>query len=242
MKHLPEIIGHRGARNLCRENTIESFSKAVELGVYGIEFDVRLTKDLVPVVNHDEEIPLASGENLKISEVDYNTLNSIKESAHIPKLFDVLDFLQPHPVQLITEIKKQPIFKNRAPQIICKTLRKFEFKKKPIVSTTSLELTALLAKHEKEMSRAFVITWSFFSFLQAYIFAKVYKLSGLHVQFKGLNSSFINACKRNGLHSFVWTVNRPESIFEACKLGIDGIMTDDILMANRAIEVFKEQR
>ena len=37
-------IGHRGARAYEVENTIESFKKAIELGVNAIEFDVRATK------------------------------------------------------------------------------------------------------------------------------------------------------------------------------------------------------
>src|SRR5947209_20326439 len=36
----PLRIGHRGAAALAPENTLESFAKAIELGVDGVEFDV----------------------------------------------------------------------------------------------------------------------------------------------------------------------------------------------------------
>ncbi len=47
------LFGHRGARGLFPENTLEGFAATVELGVDGIELDVGLTADGVAVVCHD---------------------------------------------------------------------------------------------------------------------------------------------------------------------------------------------
>jgi glycerophosphoryl diester phosphodiesterase len=47
------IVGHRGARGLWPENTVEGFRRAIAFGVDAIEFDVALTADEVPVVHHD---------------------------------------------------------------------------------------------------------------------------------------------------------------------------------------------
>src|SRR5690606_37869863 len=38
------------------ENTMRAFERARNLGAWGIEFDVRFTKDGVPVVNHDFDL------------------------------------------------------------------------------------------------------------------------------------------------------------------------------------------
>jgi glycerophosphoryl diester phosphodiesterase len=48
-----QIIGHRGARGLFPENTLEGFRRTLVLGVDGLEIDVALTADDVPVVTHD---------------------------------------------------------------------------------------------------------------------------------------------------------------------------------------------
>ena len=48
-----EAIGHRGARGLFPENTLEGFLQARALGVRWFELDVGLTADGVPVVTHD---------------------------------------------------------------------------------------------------------------------------------------------------------------------------------------------
>lgn len=52
------IIGHRGAKGLAPENTAESFQKALAYKVDEIEFDVRVTKDGVPVVIHDAKVEI----------------------------------------------------------------------------------------------------------------------------------------------------------------------------------------
>ena len=48
------IQGHRGARGLLPENTIPSFLKCLELGVYIFEFDVVVSQDKQVVVSHEE--------------------------------------------------------------------------------------------------------------------------------------------------------------------------------------------
>jgi len=47
------VIGHRGARGLFPENTIEGFRRTFALGVRGFELDVGMTADGVVVVSHD---------------------------------------------------------------------------------------------------------------------------------------------------------------------------------------------
>ncbi|MDE2007071.1 MAG: glycerophosphodiester phosphodiesterase [Rhodospirillales bacterium] len=52
----PLLIGHRGARGLFPENTLEGFAAALALGIDGIELDVGLTADDVAMVSHDPRL------------------------------------------------------------------------------------------------------------------------------------------------------------------------------------------
>lgn len=52
----PLILGHRGASGIAPENTLAAFSRAIDDGADGIEFDVRLARDRVPVVVHDASL------------------------------------------------------------------------------------------------------------------------------------------------------------------------------------------
>lgn len=76
-----QVVGHRGsgANTTARtnlqlgENTLESLSSAAALGACGVEFDVQLTKDLIPVIYHNFLVMETGGEttiwNLKQDQV-----------------------------------------------------------------------------------------------------------------------------------------------------------------------------
>jgi glycerophosphoryl diester phosphodiesterase len=49
-----DLQGHRGARGLAPENTIEAFTTALAIGVTTLELDLAMTRDGVLVVHHDE--------------------------------------------------------------------------------------------------------------------------------------------------------------------------------------------
>ena len=53
-----QLIAHRGfwKTENSAQNSISSLKNAQQLGVYGSEFDVRMTKDSVLMINHDEDI------------------------------------------------------------------------------------------------------------------------------------------------------------------------------------------
>ena len=67
------IIGHRGASALAPENTLAAFARAIHDGADGVELDVRLTGDGVPVVIHDATLrrtALSQGDIMDVSSKD----------------------------------------------------------------------------------------------------------------------------------------------------------------------------
>lgn len=69
------VTGHRGCRAYVAENTLESFREAFRLKVDVLEFDIRLTKDKVPVVIHDELVNRTTDGH---GAVQFKTLSEIK--------------------------------------------------------------------------------------------------------------------------------------------------------------------
>jgi len=100
-----KVIGHRGTAGLALENTLESFRLALDLGVDGVEFDVRITRDGNPVVCHDEMLNRISDSAKNVSELTYAQLKKIKllNGARVPLLSEVLELVGNLPV--IVEIK-----------------------------------------------------------------------------------------------------------------------------------------
>lgn len=72
------VEGHRGAITHHEENSLEAFLEADRLGIDGIEFDLWLLKDGVPVIGHGK-----SGNGL---EIVWNTAQSKMETVFLPQL------------------------------------------------------------------------------------------------------------------------------------------------------------
>ena len=88
------IIAHRGDTTRAPGNTIEAFQSADEAEVFGFEFDVRLTKDEMPVVFHNMELHQTTRKGF-LEDFTYAELQSMPvvkngQSFHIPTLQEVL--------------------------------------------------------------------------------------------------------------------------------------------------------
>jgi glycerophosphoryl diester phosphodiesterase len=100
---------HRGLhdnKSQVPENSLPAFKMAVENG-YGIELDVQLTKDLVPVVFHDYDLKRACKVDKKVADLTYEELTQyklFKSQERIPTFREVLDCVQGK-VPLIVELK-----------------------------------------------------------------------------------------------------------------------------------------
>ncbi|CRZ34687.1 glycerophosphoryl diester phosphodiesterase [Herbinix hemicellulosilytica] len=103
------LYAHRGYHNnksKAPENSLPAFKLAVENG-YGIELDVQLTKDNVPVVFHDYDLKRACGVDKKVAELTYKELKNyklFKSKETIPTFREVLDCIDGK-VPVIVELK-----------------------------------------------------------------------------------------------------------------------------------------
>jgi glycerophosphoryl diester phosphodiesterase len=97
-----KVIGHRGARGLAPENTIEGLRKGLEHGVDELEFDLRVTKDGVVILHHDSYLTDPDGKRRRIDTHTYKQLKRHKKD--LATLDEVLKQIG-HPVRLYVEVK-----------------------------------------------------------------------------------------------------------------------------------------
>lgn len=208
-----EIIGHRGARGLWPENTLEGFSKALEGGVVSFELDVHTTKDNFVVVHHDPT--LTTGESLQ--SLTYKELPSF-----IPRLEEVLDLCLGK-ARVTIEVKISDITTTAYffVELISKILTPCDY---VVISSFDWDVvravhalmpnipTAALSEGEIGM---YTIqgAWE----LEANIWSPEY----IH-----LEESHVSYAHSLGLQVVPYTVNDPEDIKRLQKMGVDGIITD----------------
>ncbi len=114
---IPKVIGHRGAKAYAPENTLASIETAASIGVEWVELDVKLTKDGVPVIFHDEELDRTTNGTGLVAETNYEDLRDLDAgswfgdsfaSVRIPTLEEAVDILLKHNLGLNLEIKPCP--------------------------------------------------------------------------------------------------------------------------------------
>jgi glycerophosphoryl diester phosphodiesterase len=88
----PLIIAHRGASAEKPENTLAAFRRALALRVDGIELDVHITSDGVPVVFHDDKLKRLTGVKGRVTACTWAELAKlrVRGTEPIPRLVDVL--------------------------------------------------------------------------------------------------------------------------------------------------------
>lgn len=77
LRKSPLIIGHRGASALAPENTLAAFARAFDDGADGIELDVRLARDGVPVVIHDPSLSHTGRRKARVARLTSEKLGQI---------------------------------------------------------------------------------------------------------------------------------------------------------------------
>jgi len=111
-----KLIAHRGVHDrVILENSLDAFDRALSLGIWGIELDIRWTKDMAPVVIHDADCRRVHAKDIVIAET---VLDELKESLpEIPTLEQVI-LRYGRKLHLMVEIKndvlKDPRRRNSA--------------------------------------------------------------------------------------------------------------------------------
>jgi glycerophosphoryl diester phosphodiesterase len=103
------IVGHRGARNLWPENSLDGFRRTRDLGIEGVEFDVHVARDGELVVIHDPTLDRTTEGGGPVAWKTSAELAATRlrdgGNQGVPTLDQVLDVFEGTPMELHIEIK-----------------------------------------------------------------------------------------------------------------------------------------
>ena len=74
---LPKLIGHRGVKDLKPENTLQSISKAFDLGLKCVEVDVKISKDNIPLLLHDDTLNRTTNGSGLVCDYKFDEINQL---------------------------------------------------------------------------------------------------------------------------------------------------------------------
>ncbi|MCG2610034.1 glycerophosphodiester phosphodiesterase [Flavobacterium sp. SM15] len=217
-------IGHRGAKGYVAENTLESFQKALDLGVDAIELDVHVTQCGELVVFHDFTVDRMTDGSGEVHKLSLSELKELKISGEfqIPTLAETFDLINRKcwiNVELKGHETAQPTCDLIQMYVVEKGWQYEDF----VVSSFQKEELEQVKKMNPKIRLAAL---SQASVEQALEWADELSAYAIHPHFSLLTDDNIAEAKRKGYKINVWTVNHEEDIQRLESFTIDGIISD----------------
>ncbi|MDZ4674752.1 MAG: glycerophosphodiester phosphodiesterase family protein [Gemmatimonadota bacterium] len=231
------VIAHRGASGLRPENTLTAFALALELGADGIELDVRISRDGVPVVHHDPDLTRTTGRAGLVRELTAGELAAADagDGEGIPALATVLEATGNLP--LLIELKEvaagRPVLevlrhcgaasRVAVASFLPAALHPFRGEGVPLGATRPDIIGATLAAAVRWRPRR--VPWQFYAVPDRY--RDVVTVP---------TARFVARAHRQGCPVHVWTVDDPERAAALWRIGVSGIITNrpDLIRPSRA--------
>ncbi|MCA9832522.1 MAG: hypothetical protein KC435_01110 [Thermomicrobiales bacterium] len=216
------IYGHRGAPAELPENTLPGFARAKDLGVYGIELDVHLSKDGVAVVCHDETLDRTTNASGPISDYTVAELRNVDagQGNHVPTLAEVLTLVgdsmmvdievkaNAAGVAVLEEVQKVPGLRWLVSSFdwdVLRYVRSQDANADLWVLTPGASDDAIAAYHE--VNAGALAIWD-----------------------KGIDADIASYLAEQNIPWWPWTVNDPARAKELVDMGAIGICTDNPAM------------
>ncbi len=218
------LIAHRGLYNSEKEipeNSITAFKKAVEKG-YGIEFDIRLTRDKEVVVFHDASLLRMCGIDKKVYDLTLNQLkeyNLLNTNEKIPTLKEFLEAVGEN-TMLFVEVKADGYSAYDIFSAAREILK--DYKGEYCVQSFDPRILKCYRKHQPEIIRGQLSVGSYkrgfiiclLSCLLANFISRPHYVA---YRYDNRNNIFFKLTKLLGAYSQCWTVRTPEELQDAKK-------------------------
>ncbi len=247
--HKPLIIAHRGASELAPENTLAAFEKAIEDEAEGIEFDIQLSKDSVPMVFHDEDLKRIAEMDELVAELNskelqnldvgtwFNKLNPEKAQQRfvderISTLEQTLDFLKDYKGLVYVELKGEKTKDIRMfAKSVCDVIKHSNLLPQLIVKSFNLDLLPLIKKYCPNVKTAALFSPTIMILLRKekrlINIAKDVWADSLSLHFSLATRKLMKKSEKKNLNVAIWTVDNPRWVKRGIKLGISHIITNN---------------
>jgi glycerophosphoryl diester phosphodiesterase len=250
----PLIIGHRGASAHAPENTLIAFARAFEAGADGIELDVRLARDRVPVVIHDADLhrtalrdgAIAALSSIELSNVDvgawFNKRHPARARAEfagasVPTLSKVFE-LYGRDRLLYVEMKCEAREINALASEVAALIASHSVIDCVVVKSFTLDAIREIKRLNPSIRTAALferkLTRPAPSPRRIIEQALACGADELSLQRTLASERILNEATRRGLKTIVWTVDDPGWIERARRHGVHALITNDPALMRRS--------
>lgn len=225
------IVAHRGAHDNQRvfENTIAAFERFQAAGGWGIELDVRWTRDGVPVISHDPDGGRLFGVDRSIADMDLATLQ--RRLPQVPTLADVVTRFGGR-LHLMVEIKCLPSRERRHPAAL---LRRYFAELTPCRDYHLLSLDRRLLQRLAFTPGAACIPIARLDSRKVRHAAEANGWGGIAGHYAFIRRRQVDALHRGGFSVGTGFINSPGSLHREVNRGVDWLFSDRPLVVQRLL-------
>jgi glycerophosphoryl diester phosphodiesterase len=247
-KHQPNVkfnydktmfVAHRGLTSQHLENSLKALTAAFEAGADGVEFDVQLSSDLVPMVFHDRELKRLTGIDKNIDDLMLADLTLLKQhSERYQKTYPIStleELLKAMPAgKLINvELKETTAMRGRKGiDEVLKVLNPFKKRLNMVISSFEPRILAMVHEADPDYSLGFLIDKedTLLAYLRAY--DVVNKVDYLHPHIDLVTEPVSHYAKSRGIKLITWGHKKlgEESVFLADNhMALISDVTEDLI-------------
>jgi glycerophosphoryl diester phosphodiesterase len=244
----PQIIAHRGASADAPENTWASFEKAIEVGAEGLEFDVRLSKDGVPVVFHDSSLRRIAQSHFKISELSISELQKIDigswfnakypmkavaafKNERILTLEQFLQLLNGYKGSLYLEMKCKNKEVKSLVEAVSKVVKNSVFLDQLVLKSFKLEAVKQTRKLIPNATTAALFAPKILNIFKkrSHIIDKAEecRANQISIHFSMATKKIVEKARLRDFPTIIWTADNPVWLNRATNIGIEAIITNN---------------
>ena len=237
----PLIIGHRGASAHAPENSIAALQLAVEAGADGVEFDVRLAKDGVPVVIHDADLRRVAGRREKVADLTSTELAEIDvgcwfgkgscRTETVPTLEKALELLKGWSGRVYVELKTEVPTRRLLAERACGITRGYLPLSSLIIKSFDLDILTSVRSilPEVEIAALFEPTVNMVFRQRTGLLDIAARCGANHISLHWslANRRLVSAAHAAQMPVTIWTVDHPRWLARANDLGIRSLITND---------------
>ncbi|CUI98365.1 glycerophosphodiester phosphodiesterase [Achromobacter xylosoxidans] len=229
-------IAHRGGGRLAPENTLAAMRVGAEHGFTMFEYDVKLSRDNVLVLMHDDDVdrtsnghgPAAAKTFSELAQLDFGSWHSAAYAGEpLPTFAAVARYTVANGIASNVEIKPCP--GREAETGAAVALAAHELWKgaavAPLLSSFAEEALQAAKDAAPELPRALLVEKVPADWLDRLV---KYDCVALNINQKDATRELIDAVHAAGYRIAAWTVNDPERARLLLDWGIDGIFTDEL--------------
>ena len=244
------IVGHRGACAYAPENTLASFELALRQGADAIELDAKLTADGQVVVIHDQTVDRTTGQHGEVRALTLADLKKLDAGSHfdvafrgepIPTLEEVFDAVGKRTF-INVELTNYASVTDSLPEKVAELIRRHKLSGRVFFSSFNPIALYRARRLLPEVPIGLLALGGSKGSLARSFLGRLLAYQSLHPWVGDVTPELVKSTHKHGCKMLVWTVNQVEDMRQLFQMGVDGIFTDDPVLARQVLQNFETKK